>query len=49
VLRPPELKLRSGGSFDYVYLFHHPTSASACIQALYTPEGVKTSESPAVR
>ena len=40
-LRPPELKLRSGGSFDYIYLFHHPTSATACIQALYTPEGVK--------
>ena len=40
-LRPPELKLRSGGSFDYIYLFHHPTSATGCIQALYTPEGVK--------
>lgn|SRR5512140_1656280 len=40
-LRPPELKLREGRSFDYIYLFHHPTSATACIQALYTPEGVK--------
>jgi hypothetical protein len=43
-LRPPELKLRDGGSFDYIYLFHHPTSATACIQALYTPEGVKLPE-----
>ncbi len=48
-LRPPELKLRDGGSFDYVYLYHHPTSASACIQALYTPEGVKLPEGTMVR
>lgn len=40
-LRPPELKLRDGGGFDYVYLYHHPSSDTACIQALYTPEGVR--------
>lgn len=37
--RPPELKLRDGGSFDYVYLYHHPTSGKACLQASYTQEG----------
>lgn len=37
--RPPELKLRDGGSFDYIYLYHHPTSGSACLQASYTQEG----------
>jgi hypothetical protein len=48
-LRPPELKLREGGSFEYVYLYHHPTSGSACIQALYTPEGVKLPAAPPPR
>lgn len=48
-MRPPELKLRGGGGFDYLYLFHHPTSAKACIQVLYTPEGVKLPESSMVR
>ncbi len=48
-LRPPELKLRSGGAFDYLYLFAHPASATACIQVLYTPEGVKIPESSMVR
>ena len=48
-LRPPELKLRDGGGFDYVYLYHHPTSGAACIQALYTPEGVKLPENTMVR
>ena len=43
-MRPPELRLRDGGGFDYLYLFHHPTSATACIQVLYTPEGVKLAE-----
>jgi hypothetical protein len=43
-IRPPELKLRESGGFDYMYLFHHPTSATACIQVLYTPEGVKLPE-----
>jgi hypothetical protein len=37
--RPPELKLRDGGSFDYVYLYQHPTSGMACLQASYTQEG----------
>jgi hypothetical protein len=41
--RPPELRLREGGSFEYVYLYHHPATGTACIQALYTPEGVKLS------
>jgi hypothetical protein len=44
-MRPPELKLRESGGFDYLYLFHHPTSAAACIQVLYTQEGVKFPES----
>lgn len=48
-LRPPELKLRDGRAFDYVYLYHHPTSGSACIQALYTPEGVKLTGGTMVR
>jgi hypothetical protein len=48
-MRPPELKLRDGGSFDYIYLYHHPTSGKACIQALYTPEGVKLPSSTMVR
>lgn len=48
-VRPPELKLRDGGGFDYVYLYHHPTSATACIQVLYTPEGVKLPENSMVR
>ncbi|HVO51639.1 MAG TPA: hypothetical protein VMV60_11640 [Thermoanaerobaculia bacterium] len=38
---PPELRLRDGGSFEYIYLYHHPATATACIQVLYTPEGVK--------
>ena len=37
--RAPELKLRDGGSFDYVYLYQHPTSKTACLQASYTQEG----------
>ncbi|MBK9062711.1 MAG: hypothetical protein IPL89_05880 [Acidobacteria bacterium] len=48
-LRPPELKLRDGGGFDYVYLYHHPTSGMACIQALYTPEGVALPANTMVR
>jgi hypothetical protein len=40
--RAPELKLRDGGSFDYVYLYHHPTSGKACFQASYTQEGATT-------
>lgn len=48
-LRPRELRLRDGRGFDYVYLYHHPTSAAACIQALYTPEGVKLPENTMVR
>ncbi|MCM3876992.1 MAG: hypothetical protein NEA02_11300 [Thermoanaerobaculia bacterium] len=40
--RPPELKLRDGGSFDYVYLYHHPTSGRACVQVAYTQEGATT-------
>jgi hypothetical protein len=48
-LRPPELKLRDGGGFDYVYLYHHPTSGTACIQALYTPEGVALPTNTMVR
>jgi hypothetical protein len=48
-LRPPELKLRDGNGFDYVYLYHHPTSGTACIQALYTPEGVKLPAGTMVR
>ncbi|HEX5854499.1 MAG TPA: hypothetical protein VFZ57_02670 [Thermoanaerobaculia bacterium] len=40
--RAPELKLRDGGSFDYVYLYHHPTSGKACLQASYTQEGAGT-------
>jgi hypothetical protein len=39
--RPPDLKLRDGGSFDYVYLYQHPTSKTACLQAAYTQEGAK--------
>jgi len=37
--RPPELKLRDGGSFDYLYLYQHPTSGRACLQVSYTQEG----------
>jgi hypothetical protein len=37
--RAPELKLRDGGSFDYLYLYQHPTSKSACLQVSYTQEG----------
>jgi hypothetical protein len=48
-LRPPELRLREGGGFDYLYLFYHPASAHACIQVLYTPEGVKLPENSMVR
>ena len=48
-LRPPELKLRDGGGFDYIYLYHHPVSRTACIQALYTPEGVKLPDRTMVR
>lgn len=40
-VRPPELRLRDGGGFDYLYLIHHPASGTACVQVLYTPEGVK--------
>ncbi len=40
--RPPELKLRDGGSFDYLYLYHHPTSGRACLQVSYTQEGATT-------
>ena len=43
-MRPPDLRLREGGGFDYLYLYHHPTSATACVQVLYTPEGVKLPE-----
>jgi hypothetical protein len=43
-MRPPELRLRDGGGFDYLYLYSHPTSGTACIQVLYTPEGVKLPE-----
>ncbi len=48
VMRPPELRLRDGRSFDYLYLFHHPASGTACVQVLYTPEGV-TLTPPVVR
>ncbi|MGA7991526.1 MAG: hypothetical protein WCC53_08860 [Thermoanaerobaculia bacterium] len=48
-LRPPELKLRDGRGFDYVYLYLHPASGTACVQALYTPEGVKLPENTMVR
>ena len=45
--RPAELKLRDGGGFDYVYLYQHPTSATACLQISYTMEGaVGTAASP---
>jgi len=40
--RAPELKLRDGGSFDYLYLYQHPTSGKACLQASYTQEGATT-------
>ena len=40
--RAPELKLREGGSLDYVYLYHHPTSGTACLQTSYTQEGATT-------
>ena len=43
--RPPELKLRDGGSFDYLYLYQHPTSGRACLQTSYTQEGA-TAASP---
>ncbi len=43
--RPPELKLRDGGSFDYLYLYQHPTTKSACLQVSYTQEGA-TKASP---
>jgi hypothetical protein len=41
---PPELRLRDGGSFEYIYVYHHPATATACIQVLYTPEGVNLTE-----
>lgn len=45
--RPAELKLPDGGGFDYVYLYHHPTSGTACLQISYTQEGaVGTAASP---
>lgn len=45
--RPDELRLRDGGGFDYVYLYQHPTSGTACLQASYTQEGaVGTAASP---
>ncbi len=46
---PPELRLRGGGSFEYMYLYHHPATATACIQVLYMPEGVKIPENSMVR
>jgi hypothetical protein len=46
---PPELRLRDGGSFEYIYVYHHPATATACIQVLYTPEGVKLTEPSMVR
>ncbi len=48
-VRPPELRLRGGGSFEYIYLYHHPATAAACMQALYTPEGVALSDHPLER
>jgi hypothetical protein len=47
--RPPELRLRGGESFEYIYLYHHPATSTACIQALYTPEGVALSDHPLER
>jgi hypothetical protein len=45
--RPAELRLRDGGGFDYVYLYQHPTSGTACLQTSYTMEGaVGTAASP---
>ena len=45
--RPADLKLRDGGGFDYVYLYHHPTSGTACLQTSYTQDGaVGTAASP---
>jgi hypothetical protein len=49
VAHPPELRLRDGGSFEYIYVYHHPATATACIQVLYMPEGVKVPESPTAR
>jgi hypothetical protein len=38
---------RAGGGFDYVYLYQHPTSGTACLQASYTQDGaVGTAASP---
>jgi hypothetical protein len=37
--RPAELRLPDGGGFDYVYLYQHPTSGTACLQTSYTQEG----------
>ncbi len=37
--RPAELRLRDGGGLDYVYLYQHPTSGSACLQTSYTQDG----------
>jgi len=37
--RPAEMKLRDGGGFDYVYLYQHPTSGTACLQTSYTQDG----------
>ena len=33
------MKLRGGGGFDYVYLYQHPTSGTACLQTSYTQDG----------
>jgi hypothetical protein len=45
--RPAELRLRDGGGFDYVYLYQHPTTRTACMQISYTQEGaVGTAASP---
>jgi hypothetical protein len=45
--RAAEMKLRDGGGFDYVYLYQHPTSGTACLQTSYTQEGaVGTAASP---
>ena len=45
--RPEELRLRDGGGFDYVYLYQHPTSGTACLQTSYTQDGaVGTAASP---
>jgi hypothetical protein len=45
--RPAEMRLRDGGGFDYIYLYQHPTSGTACLQTSYTQDGaVGTAASP---